>query len=329
MTLFDRMLDRYLRAGMLFSIDLELTWRCPLRCIHGYQRGVVRGPELTTDEWLRVLDEARALGALRVGLTGGEVLLRRDLPALLARAAELGMRIYVKTTGNGATSEGVSALLECRPANVDISFYSDRGAAHDRATGIPGSFDHSVGLARRLREAGIPVRAVFTPLAGIAEGPEPVVAGLAALGFEAVTVNRFDPTLCTDRAAASRLVPSTAPAPLPSCGSEVVEGGAALDGLVCGAGSASLLVGPDGRVQPCHSLPLALGNVLETRLQEIWTGNETLLRLRALRRRDLVHCAHCPTVATCAFCPGEAWRATGELVQPVPAFCARLRGETP
>src|SRR5690606_27534124 len=42
----------------------ELTYRCPLHCVFCYNPVDMRatGPELTTEDWLRVLREARALG---------------------------------------------------------------------------------------------------------------------------------------------------------------------------------------------------------------------------------------------------------------------------
>src|SRR5690348_9519822 len=51
----------------------ELTYRCPLHCVFCYNPVdySAQGPELATDEWLRVLREARELGAVQLGLSGG------------------------------------------------------------------------------------------------------------------------------------------------------------------------------------------------------------------------------------------------------------------
>src|SRR3569833_3100997 len=53
---------------------MELTYRCPLHCVFCYNptEFAATGPELETDGWLRVLRGARALGAVQLGLSGGE-----------------------------------------------------------------------------------------------------------------------------------------------------------------------------------------------------------------------------------------------------------------
>lgn len=68
-----------------FWLLAELTYRCPLHCVFCYnptQHAAVRD-ELTTDEWIKVLREARALGATQLGFSGGEPLMRDDLEVLV------------------------------------------------------------------------------------------------------------------------------------------------------------------------------------------------------------------------------------------------------
>ena len=79
--------------GKPLWVALELTYRCPLKCSwcnnpldfedYGAQ-------ELSTDEWKKALREVRELGALQLGFTGGEPLLRDDLEALVAYADSIG-----------------------------------------------------------------------------------------------------------------------------------------------------------------------------------------------------------------------------------------------
>ncbi len=68
---------------------LELTYRCPLHCVFCYNPTdfASTGAELATADWLRVLREARALGAVQLGLSGGEPLARDDLEVHRRRGA--------------------------------------------------------------------------------------------------------------------------------------------------------------------------------------------------------------------------------------------------
>src|ERR687888_295663 len=79
----------------------ELTYRCPLHCVYcsnpvDYASS---GPELTTEDWLRVLREGRALGAAQLGFSGGEPLVREDLEVLVAAASKLGYYSNLITSG--------------------------------------------------------------------------------------------------------------------------------------------------------------------------------------------------------------------------------------
>ena len=64
----------------------ELTYRCPLHCAfcsNPVDFAKIQS-ELSTQEWCRVLAEARSLGAVQLGLTGGEPLSRPDLEEIVA-----------------------------------------------------------------------------------------------------------------------------------------------------------------------------------------------------------------------------------------------------
>ena len=90
--------------GKPLWLSLELTYRCPLKCPWcnnplDFKDYAAR--ELSTGEWKRVLREARELGALQLGFTGGEPLLRDDLEELTAYADEIGYYTNLITSGIG------------------------------------------------------------------------------------------------------------------------------------------------------------------------------------------------------------------------------------
>ena len=62
----------------------ELTYRCPLHCVFCYNPVdyARQNQELDTATWMRVLEQARELGAAQLGFSGGEPLLRDDLEDL-------------------------------------------------------------------------------------------------------------------------------------------------------------------------------------------------------------------------------------------------------
>src|ERR1700730_7411669 len=99
------------RPGPPLWLLLELTYRCPLHCAFCYNRtDFARSTaELDTADWLRVLREARAVGAVQLGLSGGEPLPRRDLEPIVAEAHRLGFYINPITPGVGLTDKRLRA----------------------------------------------------------------------------------------------------------------------------------------------------------------------------------------------------------------------------
>jgi pyrroloquinoline quinone biosynthesis protein E len=130
----------------------ELTHRCPLHCPYCSNPLALVGAEgeLTTDEWTRVFSEARDLGVLQLGLSGGEPLARRDLPLLAAHAHRLGLYTTLVTSAVGLTRE---RALELRDAGLDHVQISIQDANADEA-------DHVAGMraARLKQEAAAIVR---------------------------------------------------------------------------------------------------------------------------------------------------------------------------
>ena len=113
----------------------EVTYRCPLHCVFCYNpvdfAKTERTDELSTLEWLRVLREARALGAVQCGFSGGEPLMRDDLEELIAEAHRLGYYTNLLTSGVGLTKERAQALKAAGLDHVQLSFQDSTRELND------------------------------------------------------------------------------------------------------------------------------------------------------------------------------------------------------
>ena len=113
----------------------EVTYRCPLHCVFCYNpvdfAKTERADELSTAEWLRVLREARALGAVQCGFSGGEPLVRDDLEELIAEAHRLGYYTNLLTSGVGLTKERAAALKAAGLDHVQLSFQDSTRELND------------------------------------------------------------------------------------------------------------------------------------------------------------------------------------------------------
>ena len=81
-----------------------------------------REAELATDDWLRVLREARALGSVQCGFSGGEPLVRDDLEILVAEAHSSGFYTNLITSGVGLNETRVAELEGAGLDHVQLSF---------------------------------------------------------------------------------------------------------------------------------------------------------------------------------------------------------------
>jgi GTP 3',8-cyclase len=116
--------DRYGRIAT--DLRVSLTDRCNLRCTYCMPaEGLNWLPQpgmLTDDEMVRLIGLFVAEGVTEVRLTGGEPLVRRGLPELVARIAQLTPRPALSMTTNGLGLERLAGpLAEAGLQRVNVS----------------------------------------------------------------------------------------------------------------------------------------------------------------------------------------------------------------
>jgi pyrroloquinoline quinone biosynthesis protein E len=141
-----------------FGLLAELTYRCPLACAYCSNPLNMADytDELSTDEWRRVLTEARDMGVLQCHLSGGEPLLRRDLVEIVAAASELGLYTNLVTSAVGLGRPMAQRLRAAGLDHVQVSIQADDPALSDRIAGIP-SFQRKVEAMRVVKELDWPL----------------------------------------------------------------------------------------------------------------------------------------------------------------------------
>jgi pyrroloquinoline quinone biosynthesis protein E len=133
----------------------ELTYRCPLKCPYcsnPLELSRYRN-ELDTATWQRVLTEAAQLGVVQVHFSGGEPLVRRDLPELIRHARQLDLYSHISTGATLATDAVLESLKQAGLDSVQISLLDSRAAENDSLAGA-ASFDRkcqAIAAAKRLQ----------------------------------------------------------------------------------------------------------------------------------------------------------------------------------
>lgn len=133
-----RLQDRFGRS--IEYLRVSVTDRCDLRCTYCIPKGFsgFEEPEnwLTFDELMRVISAFARLGTKRFRLTGGEPLLRKNLPALAARIAALPQVQDLSLTTNATQlAKHAQALRSAGVHRLNVSLDSLRGECVTAITG--------------------------------------------------------------------------------------------------------------------------------------------------------------------------------------------------
>jgi MoaA/NifB/PqqE/SkfB family radical SAM enzyme len=338
MTTLNRIASLAAETNTLFSVLLELTYRCNLDCFFCYNDLGKTGKLLTEERYFELLDELRELDVLNLTLSGGEPLANPSFWAIGRRATELAFSTRVKTNGHAVDAQVSRRLFEeVRPFLVEVSLHGACGDSHDRQTRVPGSFDRLMVNLPAMLDAGLRVKLNSTITAwnvreieamyGIADGlgvslsvnvtvsprddgsREPL--SIAARQEDLREAVRFMERRDANRGAAWGTDPIDEEA-----GSEPLRPG----GKNCGLGSSTLTVDPFGDVFPCVQWRSPVGNLHRQSVREIWSGNQELDEVREVN----VHAAKKVESLgrrgrLMAFCPALARMETGSPLEVYPS----------
>lgn len=316
----------------------ELTYACPLQCAYcsnpvDYAQ---HGQTMDTDTWIRVLRDARQMGALQLGLSGGEPLVRTDLETLVAEARTLGYYSNLITSGLGMDAARARALKDAGLDHIQVSFQSSEANQNDEIAGTRAYF-HKIDMARAVKSAGFPMVLCFVlhrdnlhrlnemlDLAIELEADYVELATTQYYGWALLNRDRLLPTLEQVRAA------------------EAVanEYKARLKGKIdiyfvvpdyyenrpkpCmnGWGSVFMVVAPDGTALPCHAARQLPGfefpNVQTMSVRDIWLNSDAFNRYRGdTWMKD--PCRTCPEKAKdFGGCRCQAFQFTGDAAAADP-----------
>ena len=181
------------------SLIFEVTQRCNHDCPHCYNAWKNEAPypaieELGTADTLAMLDKVLdETDAGHVTLTGGEPLLRPDLPDIVAHLNRRHCQVNLITNGTLLDEATIGLLTPDRISIFELPLLSDEAAIHDRLSGKPGAFDAVTMAMAELKLAGQIVVSVFVATALNLHTWRETVELAFALGVDGVMFNRFNP----------------------------------------------------------------------------------------------------------------------------------------
>jgi len=141
----------------------NVTRRCNLHCAHCYSASHDKHypGELTSAEGLDLIDEMARFGVPVVLFSGGEPMMRADLPVLIDHARTVGVQPVVSTNGTLLNGAMTRRLYEAGLRRVGISL-DGLEATNDKFRGAKGAFRDALAGIRNATEIGMSVSVRFT-----------------------------------------------------------------------------------------------------------------------------------------------------------------------
>lgn len=141
----------------------NVTRRCNLKCVHCYAHAktTAEDNELSTAEGMQLIDDLAQFGSPVMLFSGGEPLVREDLPELAEYAVKKGMRAVISTNGTLITADTARMLKAIGLSYVGISL-DGMEQINDRFRGVKGAYDMAIRGIENCTAAGIKVGLRFT-----------------------------------------------------------------------------------------------------------------------------------------------------------------------
>ncbi len=137
----------------------EVTYRCPLHCAFCYNPTNYDSHtqnELSTEQWIQVLRDARKLGAIQLGISGGEPLVRDDIEEIVIEAKKLGYYSNLITSGVGLTEKRIQALKEGGLDHIQLSMHDVTADINNFITSTK-TFELKKKVAAMIKSQGYPM----------------------------------------------------------------------------------------------------------------------------------------------------------------------------
>ena len=274
-------------------ILLELTHKCPLECAYCYNQldFINTKDTMNKEDWFRVMEQARQMGAVQLGISGGEPLLNKDVVEIVKKANDLKFYTNLITSGVGASKGVVQKLKDAGLNTVQLGIQSHDKNTMTLITNNKSSYDEKIAFAKEVKEAGLQLivntcitRQNIHQVGEIIEFAEKLganyleIANIQYYGWALKNINALLPT--QEQITKAREVTNYYRKERKDMKVFfVVPDYFATRPKACmnGWGTTFLTINPDGIALPCNTantLPLEFPNVKEFSVEQIWNESE-------------------------------------------------------
>ena len=299
------------------EMTLVLTKKCSFRCIYCYNSsGLPIKNELSTDQWLNVIKQAKELDIVKCTLTGGEPMTHPGFFSILRKLVEKDISTYICTNGSLIDDTCIAQFKELSLPLIQISLDTPIEKEHDRLTCSRGSFSHIIHAIRELAYSGIKVyvKAVVLPESSGWIGQ--LIELCQGLGVSNLILDHYDlsyigrgsnrfflnkqqeceiKTIIESKKTHGSMNVNFLSGPRCWSGEK--------DIVTCGAFTQSFVIMPDGNYALCEKISNApdmiVGNCVRMPLKAMWSSSKIDEIMELSRHKIEAPCEGCQHLAQC------------------------------
>ena len=307
------------------SATFELTYRCSEKCLHCYNPGATRNNsevsgrgdliELKFNDYTRIIDEMCAEGLVTVTLTGGDPFACEYIWDLLEYLYKKDIAVTILTNGQQLVHK-THKLATLFPRSVRLSLYAADANAHDNITRKYRSWQTTIDVITNLKNESVPVvinsilmRPGLKSYLKLKEIGEQLSCPIL---FDYSVVDSIDGDVCPTQhlrltSKELELVLMDEEIEPKTKDFDIFSNPAPASGAPCRAGRGVFCVTPDGKLIPCVSMHMILGDLIKQDFHSILKDNKQLNNLLKSKKSDYIECGTHDYCKCCIFCAGNSY----------------------
>lgn len=179
----------------LRHVDIEITKKCNLFCVHCSAWSNIPGRELSLKEIKIILDKASSLGLKNIGFTGGEPLVHRNKLVTLLKYCKhtLNSKTHLHTNGTLLDSDD-AAIIARLVDEITVPILGSKPETHEGITSVKGSYKAAEEGLCNLMHQHANVRVFIVPMKLNFREISQIVKNVHEIGCEKIRILSLSPT---------------------------------------------------------------------------------------------------------------------------------------